>query len=383
MSRCVSCGVLVGGEPHLLASLVVMGDPVVMSRLTDLIDEANEALYDDRIADARRLLDEARRLDGRHPEVRLLEVDVLVSEDLVDEAIAAAEEALEDNSRSMIVKLRLATLLLDALDDVQTARPMLEDLARRLKKGEAPDVAADDAETKKEAATDFALEIWLTLADVRGADHDPAGALAAADVAVSLDKDDPMTRVARASALFDLGRLDESTAEVAKAIDKDPRCADAWWLRGRLATVKGEYTAADKAFEKAVSYDSDRFQPPFRIEEDAFASVLEAAMGELPEVVRNAMKNVSVIVQDLPDLDVLKKSDPPLSPSAVGLFDPEPLAPHAGPGQPVRIFLFRKNLEVSCATREEMVDEISVTLLHEIGHHLGLDEDDLDARGLN
>jgi predicted Zn-dependent protease with MMP-like domain len=30
-----------------------------------------------------------------------------------------------------------------------------------------------------------------------------------------------------------------------------------------------------------------------------------------------------------------------------------------------------------------MVDEISVTLLHEVGHHLGLDEDDLDARGLN
>jgi predicted Zn-dependent protease with MMP-like domain/predicted negative regulator of RcsB-dependent stress response len=360
-----------------------MGDPVAMSRLTDLIDEAHEALYDDRVKDARRLLDEARRLDGRHPEVRLLEVDVLVSEDLVDEAIAAAEEALEDNGRSMIVKLRLATLLLDALDDVQTARPMLEDLARRLKKGEAPDVAADDAETKAEAATDFALEVWLTLADVRGADHDPVGALAAADVAVSLDKDDPMTRVARASALFDLGRLDEASAEVAKAIDKDPRCADAWWLRGRLATVKGDHAAADKAFEKAVSYDGDRFQPPFRIDEDAFAAVLEAAMAELPDVIRNAMKNVSVIVQDLPDLEVLQKSDPPLSPSAVGLFDPEPLAPHGGPGQPVRIFLFRKNLEVSCSTREEMVDEISVTLLHEIGHHLGLDEDDLDARGLN
>ena len=89
-----------------------------MSRLTDLIDEAHEALYDDRLADARRLLDEARRLNGRDPEVRLLEVDVLVFEEHVDEAILAAEEALEDNRTSMIVKLRLATLLLDALDDV-------------------------------------------------------------------------------------------------------------------------------------------------------------------------------------------------------------------------------------------------------------------------
>ena len=106
-------------------------------------------------------------------------------------------------------------------------------------------------------------------------------------------------------------------------------------------------------------------------------------MAELPEVVKDAMKNVSVIVEDIPDVEVLKKSAPPLSPSAVGLFDPEPLAPHAGPGQPVRIFLFRKNLEVTCGSREEMVDEVGVTVLHEIGHHLGLDEDDLDARGLN
>lgn len=360
-----------------------MGDLRHMSRLTDLIDEAHEALFDDRVADARRLLNDARRIDGRHPEVRLLEVDVLVSEDLIDEAVAAAEEALDDNQRSMIVKLRLATLLLDAFDDVHTARPLLEDIARRLQKGEAPDVAADDDAAQKEAAVDFALEVWLTLADVRGADHDPVGGLAAADVSVTLDKDDPMPRVARASALFDLGRLDEAAAEVAKAIDRDPRCADAWWLRGRIATVKADHAAADKAFEKAVSYDGERFQPPFRIDEDAFAAVLEAAMQELPDPVRGAMKNVAVIVQDLPDLEVLKKSDPPLSPSAVGLFDPEPLAPHGGPGQPVRIFLFRKNLEVSCATREEMVDEVSVTLLHEVGHHLGLDEDDLDARGLN
>ena len=106
-------------------------------------------------------------------------------------------------------------------------------------------------------------------------------------------------------------------------------------------------------------------------------------MDELPEVILKAMANVDVIVEDLPKLETLKASDPPLSPAAVGLFDPEPLAINGGPGQPVRIFLYRKNLEVSCADREEMADEISVTLLHEIGHHLGLDEEDLEMRGLS
>jgi predicted Zn-dependent protease with MMP-like domain/predicted negative regulator of RcsB-dependent stress response len=354
-----------------------------MARLTDLIDEAHEALFDDRLDDVRRLLDAARRLDGRHPEVRLLEVDVLIAEDLADEAVSACEEALEDNARSMIVKFRLATLLLDGFEDVAEARPLLEDLGRRLQKGEKPDTGGDTDDEQRELADAFAVEVWLTLSDVRASDHDPHGALAAADVAVKLAPDDAMGRVARAAALFDLCRVDEAEKIVAQAIDRDPKNADAWWLRGRIHTVRGDHDKADKAFDRAVAIDGERFQPPFRIAEDKFARLIEDAMAELPEVIVRAMKNVDVIVEDLPDVAVLKKNDPPLSPSAVGLFDPEPLAPGAGKGQPVRIFLYRKNLEVTCASEDEMVDEIGVTLLHEIGHHLGLDEDDLDQRGLS
>jgi predicted Zn-dependent protease with MMP-like domain len=353
-----------------------------MSRLLEILDEAHEALFADRLEDAKRLLAEARRVDGRHPEVRLLEVDVLIAEDLLDEAVSAAEEALEDNPRSMIVKFRVATLLLDGFDDVAAARPKLEDLARRLHKGERPDTGGD-TDADHERANDFALEVWLTLSDVRAADHDPEGALAAADVAVKLAPDDAMARVARAAALFDLCRVDESEKIIAQAIDRDPKNADAWWLRGRIHTLRGDHAKADKAFERAILLDGERFQPPYRIGEDEFARLIEDAMAELPEAIVRAMKNVDVIVEDVPDVAVLKKSDPPLSPSAVGLFDPEPLAPGASQGQPVRIFLFRKNLEITCGSREEMVDEVGITLLHEIGHHLGLDEGDLDQRGLN
>lgn len=355
-----------------------------MSKLTDLIDDAHEALYAENLEGAKKSLDEARRIDGRHIDVRLLEVDILAAEDLLDEAVSAAEEARDDHPKSMIVGFRLATLLLDGFDDVHAARPILEDLARRLAKGEVPDTgSSDDKAEEKEIAEDFAVEVWLTLSDVRGSDHDPNGALAAADAAVKLAPDDAMARVARACALFDLCRVDDAEKIAALAIDKDPKNADAWWLRGRIHTLRKDHDKADKAFERAVALDGERFQPPHRISEDAFAKVIEEAMSELPEQVRGAMKNVDVIVEDVPDVAVLLKSDPPLSPSAVGLFDPEPLMPGAGGGQPVRIFLYRKNLEITCATEEEMVDEIGVTLLHEIGHHLGLDEEDLDARGLN
>ena len=354
-----------------------------MSKLGDLVDEAHEALYEHRLDDAKRLLNEARRIDGRAIDVRLLEIDILAADDLLDEAVSAAEEARDDNRSSMIIPFRLATLLLDAFDDVATAHTLLEDLARRVQKGEQPDTGGQDKEEKAEAAADFVVEVYLTLSDVRAASHDPHGALAAADIAVKLAPDDAMARVARAAALFDLCRVDEAEKIVAQAVDRDARNADAWWLRGRIHTIRADHDKADKAFERAVALDAERFQAPFRITEDSFAQIIEEAMAELPEVVRAAMKNVDVIVEDLPNVALLIKSDPPLSPSAVGLFDPEPLAPSAGAGQPVRIFLYRKNLEVSCATQDEMVDEIGVTLLHEIGHYLGLDEDDLDGRGLS
>jgi predicted Zn-dependent protease with MMP-like domain len=46
------------------------------------------------------------------------------------------------------------------------------------------------------------------------------------------------------------------------------------------------------------------------------------------------------------------------------------------------MYLFQKNLERAAASREELEEEIRITVLHEIGHHLGWDEEELEARGL-
>jgi predicted Zn-dependent protease with MMP-like domain len=82
----------------------------------------------------------------------------------------------------------------------------------------------------------------------------------------------------------------------------------------------------------------------------------------------------------------LTESDPPLSPGSLGLYEgtPPSLAPGDSPWAhfPSRITLFRKNIEISCGTDAELKDLVSSTLLHEVGHYLGLDEDDLDERGL-
>ena len=50
---------------------------------------------------------------------------------------------------------------------------------------------------------------------------------------------------------------------------------------------------------------------------------------------------------------------------------------------PASIVLFQRNLERFARDREELAEEIRVTLVHEVGHFLGLDEDELYERGLD
>ena len=52
-----------------------------------------------------------------------------------------------------------------------------------------------------------------------------------------------------------------------------------------------------------------------------------------------------------------------------------------GPLLPDRVLIFRRNLCEMCESREELADEIRITVLHEIGHHFGLDEEALDELG--
>jgi predicted Zn-dependent protease with MMP-like domain len=50
---------------------------------------------------------------------------------------------------------------------------------------------------------------------------------------------------------------------------------------------------------------------------------------------------------------------------------------------PSAIVLYRRNLERIAWDRQRLVEELRITVFHEIGHFLGLDEDDLEARGLD
>ncbi|MBI3881437.1 MAG: metallopeptidase family protein [Verrucomicrobia bacterium] len=110
---------------------------------------------------------------------------------------------------------------------------------------------------------------------------------------------------------------------------------------------------------------------------------VEATLRELPPRLAGTARALPVVYEPRPNQLLL---DDGLAPDTLGLFVGEPRAHEddgAG-GLPPEIILFLENLwEFSERDEEIFCDEVHTTFLHELGHYLGLGEDDLEERGLD
>ena len=104
-----------------------------------------------------------------------------------------------------------------------------------------------------------------------------------------------------------------------------------------------------------------------------FDDVVRAALDTLPPEIAAGLRNVAVVVED----------ENPEDPDLYGLFEGIPLT-EGGPGPgdlPNRIAIYRRPLEDDFSDVDELREEIRVTVLHELGHYFGLDEDRLAELG--
>jgi predicted Zn-dependent protease with MMP-like domain len=104
-----------------------------------------------------------------------------------------------------------------------------------------------------------------------------------------------------------------------------------------------------------------------------FDDVVRSALDTLPPEIAAGLRNVAVVVED----------ENPEDPDLYGLFEGIPLT-EGGPGPgdlPNRIAIYRRPLEDDFSDVEELREEIRITVLHELGHYFGLDEDRLAELG--
>ena len=123
-----------------------------------------------------------------------------------------------------------------------------------------------------------------------------------------------------------------------------------------------------------------------RMSAQEFEDVVGDALDRLPADLAEAMDNVVVLVQDEPDPEILTAEDYDEAglPTLLGLYDGVPLTERDEGWSmvlPDRILIFRGPLERWCTSREELVEEIMVTVIHEVAHHFGIPDERLHELG--
>jgi tetratricopeptide (TPR) repeat protein len=183
-------------------------------------------------------------------------------------------------------------------------------------------------------------------------------------------------------ALFDLSRFADAKSVLQKALAAQPDDAYTHQMLGLTLEALGDTAAADGELAKAVQLAPGELSPPVLISVDEFQKEIDAVIATLPPDRKAHVQSIKVEIADLPDPADLKAVTPPFPPTILGLYrGPVGRAPAPGDEAP-SIVLYRKNLARAVKTRTELTEQIRDTLLHEIGHLEGLDEDDLRRRGM-
>ncbi|RKR89356.1 putative Zn-dependent protease with MMP-like domain [Micromonospora pisi] len=114
---------------------------------------------------------------------------------------------------------------------------------------------------------------------------------------------------------------------------------------------------------------------PVEMNRERFEELVGEALDEVPAELLGLMSNVVILVED---------DSPAGEPELLGLYEGHALTSRGWDYSgvlPDRIFIYRRPILRICDSDEDVVDEIAVTVVHEIAHHFGIDDERLHALG--
>ena len=339
-------------------------------RYWDCLDQAMEASHGGRTDEALAWLDEALKAHPHGAEAHNGRGEILWDEGRVEEALYQFELAIESDPKFVTAHLNRAELVIEELGEFERAIAHLDKLLAG--GGELPRLdRGTEAEIHylKSKSLFYLDDLWGSLFLVRRA------LKGGGDVAVY--------RAFEGQILFELGSFEEAHRRLEHAALLDPESAHAVYHLGLTLERLGEDEASRRAFQQAAALDPDHYPLPSEVDDARFECIAGEALADLPRSIRDYVENVPVLIRDYPDARMLAEEN--LSPQVLGLFIGVPRTEAAVTAQARdvdRVILFKKNLEKVCRTHAELLEQIQITVKHEIGHYLGLDEDDLERLGL-
>jgi predicted Zn-dependent protease with MMP-like domain len=121
-----------------------------------------------------------------------------------------------------------------------------------------------------------------------------------------------------------------------------------------------------------------------RLSTAEFDRMVQKAIDRIPMEMRQHLDNILISVQPRPSAEMLAELELSADDLLFGIYWGVPLTERSvidPPLYPDTIFVFQEPLESVCATRDELIEEIEITVAHEIAHALGMTDEELDALG--
>ena len=116
-----------------------------------------------------------------------------------------------------------------------------------------------------------------------------------------------------------------------------------------------------------------------------FEDLVDEALATIPMPFAAALDEVAIVISDEPTADQLTTNEIDRGDTLYGLYEGIPRTEWGADwvAEPNRIVLFRLPLEADFADPDELADEVWVTVVHELAHHLGIDDERLHALGVD
>ena len=111
-----------------------------------------------------------------------------------------------------------------------------------------------------------------------------------------------------------------------------------------------------------------------------FVKVVEEVLDSIPQEFRSRIRNVAVLVEDMPPNQPSSSRSGHQRRLLLGLFHGVPTTRKSTfdlPTGPDHIVLYQKNIEAVCSSEAEVREQIRLTVIHELGHYFGMDENQL------
>ncbi len=115
-----------------------------------------------------------------------------------------------------------------------------------------------------------------------------------------------------------------------------------------------------------------------------FERIVERAIARIPEEIRDHIHNLAISIETRPDPELLQEMEVPPGETLFGVYTGVPLPERSAidpPLYPDTILIFQEPLESYCENAEELETEIEITVVHEVAHYLGIDDDALADLG--